>query len=94
MGRGVRILVTGITDFTVGHLARFLAGRGHAVRGLARPASRDRPAVPSRAGIDVVLGDLTDPASLALRVRRPSTSSTTSPRRTAPPASGTTPTAR
>ncbi len=65
MGRSVRVLVTGITGFTGGHLARFLAGRGHEVRGLVRPASRDRAAVPSRAGIDVVLGDLTDPASLA-----------------------------
>ena len=61
----MKILVTGITGFTGGHLARFLAKRGHEVRGLARPAGRTRTAELSAAGIDVVPGDLTDPPSLA-----------------------------
>lgn len=60
----MRILVTGITGFTGGRLARHLVGRGHAVRGLARPAGRTRPAMPTAAGVEVVPGDLTDPASL------------------------------
>ena len=59
------MLVTGITGFTGGHLARFLVKRGHEVRGLARPASWNRAVELSRAGIDVAPGDLTDPTSLA-----------------------------
>ena len=61
----MRVLVTGITGFTGGHLARFLVQRGRRVRGLARPASRSRAAALADAGVDVVPGDLTDPLSLA-----------------------------
>ena len=58
------VLVTGVTGFTGGHLARYLRSRGHAVRGLVRPASASR-AEPLRSdGVEIVLGDLTDPASL------------------------------
>ena len=60
----MNVLVTGVTGFTGGHLARALSGRGHRVRGLVRPISRDRAGGLAEAGIDVVLGDLTDAASL------------------------------
>ena len=60
----MRVLVTGVTGFTGGHLARFLASRGHDVRGLVRPASAARASAPARAGVEVVHGDLTDAASL------------------------------
>jgi dihydroflavonol-4-reductase len=57
----LRVLVTGATGFTGGHLARALAKRGYQVRALVRsaaPALRD-------AGVETVTGDLRDPASLA-----------------------------
>lgn len=58
----MRVLVTGATGFTGGHLARALARRGDAVRALVRtPAAA---AGLSAAGIDVVPGHLEDPASI------------------------------
>jgi nucleoside-diphosphate-sugar epimerase len=54
----VRVLVTGATGFTGGHLARALAGRGHEVRALVRREG-DRAALRSD-GIEPVLGDLQD----------------------------------
>lgn len=55
-----RILVTGATGFTGGALARALSSRGNAVRTLARnpwPAAE-------RSGIEVIQGDIADPASV------------------------------
>jgi dihydroflavonol-4-reductase len=56
-------LVTGATGFVGSAVARALAARGHALRLLTRPTSDRR----NLAGVDaeVVVGDLTDPASLA-----------------------------
>jgi len=54
----VRVLVTGATGFTGGHLARALASRGHSVRALVRdpgPASSL-----AAAGIVLATGDLRD----------------------------------
>jgi len=54
----VRVLVTGTTGFTGGHLATALAARGHQVRALERTPGGSKP------GLEVVTGDLRDPAAL------------------------------
>jgi nucleoside-diphosphate-sugar epimerase len=56
----LRVLVTGATGFTGGHLARTLAARGDTVRALVRSAA---PAL-AAAGIETVPGDLRDAASI------------------------------
>ena len=56
----MRVLVTGATGFTGGHLARSLAAAGHAVRTLVRK--------PSDLPYDAVVGDLRDRDSLARAV--------------------------
>jgi nucleoside-diphosphate-sugar epimerase len=58
----VRVLVTGATGFTGGHLARYLAARGDHVRALVRGATVAGPL--GQAGIETVPGDLRDRASL------------------------------
>ncbi|HXW03707.1 MAG TPA: NAD-dependent epimerase/dehydratase family protein [Vicinamibacterales bacterium] len=63
----MRVLVTGATGFTGGHVARGLAGRGWDVRALVRDPPR--AATLSRAGIELVTGDLTDEASLRRAAR-------------------------
>ncbi len=64
-------LVTGVTGFTGGHLARHLAQRGVAVRGLVRRKSLGRPQVDSlrNAGVEIVEGDLADAAAVATACR-------------------------
>jgi dihydroflavonol-4-reductase len=61
------LLVTGVTGFTGGHLARALAGRGDRVRVLVRDALRasDLAAVP---GIELCVGDLKDAGARARAV--------------------------
>jgi dihydroflavonol-4-reductase len=56
----VRVLVTGATGFTGGHLARILAASGDTVRALTRSAA---PGL-VEAGIETVTGDLRDAAAL------------------------------
>jgi len=57
-----RVLVTGATGFTGGHLCRRLARDGYPVRALVR--DRDREAELRCQGIEPVLGDLRDRKSL------------------------------
>ena len=62
----MKVLVTGATGFTGGHLAQYLAGRGDEVRALVRPKSRarfDASALPKH-GVRACEGDLTDAGSL------------------------------
>lgn len=65
-GAGARgpVLVTGVTGFTGGHLARHLLRHGLPVRGLVRPPSRGRAGALANDGVTIMPGDLTDPASL------------------------------
>ena len=65
-GAGIRgsALVTGVTGFTGGHLARHLLRHGQRVRGLVRPRSRERAAALAGDGVAIASGDLTDAASL------------------------------
>ena len=63
----MKVLVTGATGFTGGHLAQYLSARGDAVRALVRPRSRatfDASPLPAK-GVVAVEGDLTDAAALA-----------------------------
>jgi len=63
---GSRVLVTGATGFTGGHLARRLAADGVAVRALVR---NPHVAAASLPGIELAAGDLTDTHSLARAVK-------------------------
>lgn len=62
----MRVLITGATGFTGGHLARHLAARGHVVRVLVRDTAR--AASLASAGYDLVRGDLTEPSSFPAAV--------------------------
>lgn len=65
----MNVLVTGASGFTGGHLARTLRRRGHTVRGLVRPTNRASAGALEADGIEVVYGDLRDPASLGSAVK-------------------------
>jgi dihydroflavonol-4-reductase len=63
----VRVLVTGATGFTGGHLARTFAGRGYSVRALARRKTQADELAAS--GIDPIVGTLDDRPALARAVK-------------------------
>ncbi len=58
-----KVFITGATGFIGTHLARLLVKRGHEVRCLVRTSSNTRFLEPL--GVQQVVGDLTDPESLA-----------------------------
>jgi nucleoside-diphosphate-sugar epimerase len=58
----LRVLVTGATGFTGGHLARMLARRGDRVRALVRDAAKAQSL--GESGVELVQGDLVDAPSL------------------------------
>jgi nucleoside-diphosphate-sugar epimerase len=60
----VRVLVTGATGFTGGHLARALAARGDTVSALVRTEGPAASAL-AQAGVTLVTGDLRDRQTLA-----------------------------
>jgi len=60
----VRVLVTGATGFTGGHLARALVAQGHTVSALVRGAGPGAAHL-AAAGVTLAVGDLRNPASLA-----------------------------
>ena len=63
----MRVLVTGATGFTGGHLARALAARGYAVRALVRDALAAEPL--RAAGIELATGDLRNPEAVSAATR-------------------------
>lgn len=62
-----RVLVTGATGFTGGHLARALQRRGYLVRALVR--CEEKAAALARDGIELAVGDVTNPADVERAVR-------------------------
>jgi len=61
-------LVTGASGFVGWHVARQLLAKGQRVRALVRNPARSAAALEELDGVEVALGDLRDPASLAKAV--------------------------
>jgi len=61
----MKVLVTGATGFTGGHLARHMLAHGHDVAVLVRPTSVDRAAALRNEGAELRVGDLADAVAVA-----------------------------
>lgn len=61
----MRVLVTGGTGFVGSHSVRSLRSAGHEIRLLARNREKLSRVFPDAAPADVIVGDVTDPASVA-----------------------------
>jgi uncharacterized protein YbjT (DUF2867 family) len=69
-GRYVMILVVGATGMVGSEICQRLAGRGEKVRGLTRvTSSTEKVESLRRCGVEICVGDLKDPDSLALACR-------------------------
>lgn len=62
-----KVLVTGASGFTGGHLCRHLVEKGYEVRALARSTSSIEGL--KKLGLEIVFGDVTDPGSLNKAVK-------------------------
>ena len=62
----MRVLVTGASGYTGGHLSRALVGQGHAVRALVRDSERAKAIAAD--GIVPTVGDLRDAAAVRTAV--------------------------
>jgi dihydroflavonol-4-reductase len=60
----MKVLVTGATGFTGGHLVRHLLEAGHSVVAMVRPSGLARAEPLQRAGAEVRVADLTDAAAV------------------------------
>lgn len=60
----MKVLVTGATGFTGGHLARHLRASGNEVAALVRPSSVTKADALKTDGIEIRVGDLTDAAAV------------------------------
>ena len=60
----MKVLVTGATGFTGGHLASHLASAGHQVAAFVRPVSAARAEPLKQQGVEVRLGDLIEPVTV------------------------------
>jgi dihydroflavonol-4-reductase len=65
----MKVLVTGATGFTGGHLARHLIRNGNAVAALVRPASVRRAEELASTGVEIRVGDLSDAAAVTQAVK-------------------------
>ena len=86
MKQGESVLITGATGFIGGWLALRLAQeQGVAVRGLARTPAKG--AWLAEQGVEIVQGDITDPASVAACAWTPAWTAVSAAPSTGPPAS-------
>jgi uncharacterized protein YbjT (DUF2867 family) len=64
MGERLAVLVTGATGHQGGSAARHLVKKGHRVRALTRQAASPKAQALAAAGVELVAGDLDDPAAI------------------------------